>query len=254
MDSSRDLNTLFLGKVLLRYDRLDSTNAEAERLLKAGTPAEGTVILAREQFEGKGQAENGWFTSPGKNLTLSIILYPKFLEPKSQFHLNMVVSLAVLRTLEAYEIVSKVKWPNDVMAQEKKLAGILIRNSLTGKGIKHCVIGIGLNVNQDPFPEDLPKAGSMKTISGNIFSLDDVRKTLLENLEKYYLLLKSGKKNAILIAYLENLFGMNEERLFSDPEGNRFTGKIVGVDGSGRLLVNTRQRTLTFFNKEIIFL
>ena len=142
-----------MGKNVIHVPTCHSTNALAEQILADEGISEGTVIIADEQTNGTGQKDNIWLSDPGKNLTFSAIIYPTFLPLELQFFISIISSLAIKNSLQKLigEEV-KVKWPNDVMVSNKKVAGILIKNSLDKRKIKSTIIGVGLNVNQDVFP------------------------------------------------------------------------------------------------------
>ena len=115
---------------------------------------EGTLILTEDQTRGRGQMGNKWLTEKGKNLTFSIVLYPSFLRPNQHFYLTQFVSIAIQEVIQ--ELLPdkgiKIKWPNDLYVENRKLAGILIENILSGHRIQSSILGIGLNVNQVQFP------------------------------------------------------------------------------------------------------
>ena len=129
------------------FEVLSSTNTYATELLAKTTPSEGTVISAGFQEAGRGQIGSSWTASAGKNLLLSVIPYPRWLAARQQFTLSQAVALAVADTISsATGKMAEVKWPNDVYLEGKKLAGILIQNSLSGTYLQNAVVGIGLNV------------------------------------------------------------------------------------------------------------
>ncbi|MEO0875802.1 MAG: biotin--[acetyl-CoA-carboxylase] ligase, partial [Bacteroidota bacterium] len=178
-----NLNTLFVGNVVQHFEVLPSTNAYATELLAKTAPNEGTVISAAYQEAGRGQIGSSWTASAGENLLLSVILYPRWLVAQQQFLLSRAVALAVADTITHYvDGQAQVKWPNDVYFGDKKLAGILIQNSLSGKYLQWSVVGIGLNVNEAAFPVDLPKAGSLFLSAGQKFDLAEVQQTLFKRL------------------------------------------------------------------------
>jgi len=248
-------NTVFIGKVLLHFDRLPSTNAYAQELLSKSRPSEGTVILADYQSAGRGQIGSTWEVSPGKNLTFSLILSPGFLPAPQQFVLSQAVSLAIrdfLSTLCPKSVY--VKWPNDIYIEEKKVCGILIQNSLSGKKIQNSIIGIGLNVNQEHFPKGLDNASSLALETGKTFDLPDLFSSLLQHLEQRYQQLRSGKLSQIQQDYLKHLFLYQKEAMYCEPGGSPFTGKIVNVNTRGQLGI-ARQTEITYYNiKEIKYL
>ncbi len=215
---------------------------------------EGTVIMAENQLAGRGQRENKWFSDPGKNLLMSILLTPAFLQLNEQFDLNRVVALGVTDALRAMlDDAVQIKWPNDIYYGNKKLGGILIENLVQGSQIKQSVIGIGLNVNQETFPDNLPNAISVAQILREDYDIKALLAEICAAIESWYLRLKQGKKDFVRKTYIERLYWYNEQHLFKVAE-NIISGKITGVADNGKLLVNTNNEKLTFDLKEIEFL
>jgi len=251
------LNSLFIGKVAIYLDSVDSTNTYAKNLLSKSNPTEGTVICAAQQEAGRGQIGSKWKSESQKNIIMSVILFPKFLLATQQFELNKVVSLAVADVLRPYlnetdELL--IKWPNDIYINDKKLGGILIENSLKGVWLDHTIVGIGLNINQIEFEEHLPNPISLSIAAQKEFDLGGIIADLCARLEYYYLQLKS-KFNTINETYLKSLLGYQEWRTFFLPVANTtFEGKITGVSSLGKLQVETKAHPLEFDLKEIKFL
>jgi BirA family biotin operon repressor/biotin-[acetyl-CoA-carboxylase] ligase len=244
---------LFMGTQIMQFDALESTNATALDMLSKSKPAEGAMVLARHQTAGKGQIGSSWQVAPGMNLTFSLILYPGFLQARQQFELSMAVSLGIHEALGALlpEAGAAVKWPNDVLLEGKKVAGMLIQNSLSGTYIQYAVVGIGLNVNQTEFGPDLPHAGSLAGTAGRAFELEEVLQELLLRLEQRYLQLRAGKSEAIREAYHGVLWGLHQARVYYLPNGQPLPGIIRGTSPEGKLLVETEEGLQAFHNKEI---
>ena len=229
-----------------------SSNDMAQQLAQKPDTAEGTVIICEEQSKGKGQRGNTWEAMAGKNLTLSVILKPKFLKIKEQFALNMVSSLAVSDTVSHFlpEAVVKVKWPNDVLVSDQKIAGILIENAINGQSIDSAIIGIGLNVNQTGF--QAPRATSLSKLAGEELDLAAVFEKLMRSLEQFYMMLKAGRVAELKASYLANLFGYREQRKFLAEY--RFEGRIEDVTDQGFLVVSGPHGRKNYDLKEIEFL
>jgi BirA family transcriptional regulator, biotin operon repressor / biotin---[acetyl-CoA-carboxylase] ligase len=182
---------------------------------------------------------------------MSLLLKPNFLSIKDQFYLTMAVSLGVHDFLvERLYGKVKIKWPNDVIVEEKKITGILIENSLSGETLQQSVIGIGLNVNQQLF--SVTTATSMSLEAKKEFDLSVELNRLIEKLEKRYLQLRSGRASELKEAYLKNLYRVGEEHLFMS-NGQPFNGTIEGVDDSGKLKVRSNGLSVVFGLKEISF-
>ena len=254
-------NTLFIGKVYHRFDELASTNDYARELLAKSKPPEGTVIRAASQSAGRGQYGSRWLSTPGDNLLLSIILYPTWLSANEQFHLSEAVALAVLDVVRLQIkrrqgpplLRATVKWPNDIYLDDRKTAGILIQNALSGFNLQSAVVGIGLNANQREFPPEAPKATSLSLTSGEPADLDALADTLFACVEQRYLQLKSGQTAALRSEYLQNLYGLGEHRTFIRADGSRFEGAIQGVAEEGRLVIRTGAGEELFGVKEVGF-
>ncbi len=244
-------NSLFIGKKLQYLPHCHSTNKVAAELLTKSNPPEGMVVLTENQTAGKGQRGNHWESEPGKNLTFSIILYPNLLLIKDQFYLNMIISLGVADALKTeLGIDVKVKWPNDILVNDKKISGILIENALRSTAIEHAIVGIGLNVNQTMFPVE--KATSMAELTLMNYDLNNVFNQVIQSIEKYYLLIRSGDLKRIKQAYLSNLYWINEVHLFESD--GVFSGQIVDIDDGGKLVVESNQQRDAYDIKEISFL
>lgn len=248
-------STLFVGQNLIKLKEVDSTNNFLKDLVSKSEPlAEGTVIMADNQFAGRGQQESVWQTQAGKNISTSIYLKPSFLPLDKQFYLNIAVSLAVSDALSSFVTEGiKVKWPNDMYFQDKKLGGILIENTLTGSSIKSSVIGIGLNVNQSEFSENISqRATSVIQILQKDVPLMDIMAKIFIFMEKYYLILRAGKYSILQNDYLARLYNFNIPALYKQ-DGAFFEGTIKGVEDGGRLTVDTNEGLKSFNFKEIEF-
>lgn len=249
-------SALFVGQNLLTLKEVNSTNDFLKNLLSNSKPlTEGTVIMAESQVAGRGQQENKWHSQPGKNLTISLLLNPSFLSVADQFDLNRVISLGVVDALEPLlgnEL--KIKWPNDIYYDDKKLGGILIENIIQGDQIKHAVIGIGLNINQDSFPADAGNPTSLKQILHKDYDLRVLLSDICSHIESWYTKLREAKKETIRIAYLDRLYWLNQQKQFRSNNGT-FAGIITNVKSNGMLVVtNKAGEELEFSLKEIEFL
>ncbi len=245
-------NTLFIGKVLFSLERIASTNQYALDLLDQEEPLEGTIVIAFDQYAGRGQINKHWESEPGKNLTCSIILYPDFLPARQQFVLSQVVALSIADTIRSF--ISNgvtIKWPNDLYVYDKKITGILVQNALQGSVIKSTVVGIGLNVNQMNFKSDAPNPTSIALETKRTIELDFVLAKLCQALEKWYLKLKANKIEDIQAAYQKQLFRRNELHNFRRSNGQIFSGRIQGTTAIGQLIIDTEKGKELFSLKEI---
>ena len=254
-DHSDLFPSLFIGKTYSYLEVADSTNDRLKELIRDGKSIEGIVISAGFQTNGRGQRGAVWESGKSENILLSLLLNPGFINIGDQFILSQVVAIAIRRCIQNVIPSSdvKIKWPNDILVNGKKIAGVLIENILDGSTIKHCIIGIGINVNQEDL---LITATSVKKENSKIYNRSDLEKQLFFEIEKSYLLLRRGDKQNIKNEYTENMFGINEERSFEDVKNGRFfKGIINGVSNSGGLLIiDNNNNQLEFQLKEIRFL
>jgi BirA family biotin operon repressor/biotin-[acetyl-CoA-carboxylase] ligase len=262
-------NTLFTGKFFLHLPSVDSTNNYAKELIAKSSPIDGTVILADEQYAGRGQMGNTWHSEAKKNLTFSIIFHTSFLQATEQFWLNIAISLGICTVVNKYISVNSesnlaeqsftatIKWPNDIFVGNKKIAGILIENTIQGIFLKNSIIGIGINVNQTDF-EEMNKIISMQLTTGNELQRDDFFKDILLHIEQYFMLLKSKKLERLKSEYLMNLYNYQKTAFYKKGD-LLFEGKIIDVEQSGLLVMelfenNAMRKIEKFMFKEIEFL
>ncbi len=235
----------------------DSTNKEIWRMLDTGgEPAEFAVVQAGHQSAGRGLGSTVWESEAGKNLLFSILLKPRFLMPSGQFMLNKCIALAIRDALASAcpTLRFKIKWPNDILAGNGKIAGTLIENRITGKQFEYSVAGIGININQQAFPPDIPNPASLQTLTGQTYDPVLCMHTVVRELKARYESLRSGQNGQISRDYLVHLLGYNEQRRFM--AGNKvISGTITGVNAFGMLQVDTTEgKKRSFDMKEIRFL
>lgn len=243
-----------VGKHIFRLNMVDSTNNYANSQLSEKEPVEGTVFLAYEQSNGRGQLKNFWESEPGSNLTFSIVLFPDFLDIRKQFMLSKVVSLGIYTALSKYVANLRVKWPNDIYAGDRKLGGILIENSIMYSSIKSSVIGIGINVNQTHFVSDAPNPVSLSILANKAYDCDLILDELLAGIDSYYSLLKQNEEERINQEFLSVLYRYREKHWFKDQKGE-FEGEIVGINKIGQLLIRkSDDKTMSYHFKEVEFL
>lgn len=249
-------STLFIGQNCIKLSSVDSTNNFLKNLLSNSEPlAEGTVIMADEQFSGRGQQQTQWQSEPGKNLTFSCYLRPIFLNATQQFYLNMAVCLGVYSAFKSlYDVELDIKWPNDIYYKDKKLGGILIENVLQGIQIKQSIIGIGLNINQEQFPTELEvKATSLYQILQTDVQIMPILQELCKQIEVHYFKVKEGKFSWLKKHYLQKLYRFNVASYYRQNE-EIVLAKIVDVQENGQLILNLDDRMISVGFKEIEFI
>ena len=244
----------FFNTKLIKLEEPLSTNDFAYKLLKKGKIKEGTVILSQFQKQGKGQRGAKWESEYGKNILMSIVLSPDILVA-DQFQLNICISLALYDFSKKYfPEKTKIKWPNDLLIENEKLAGILIKNIVKKDKIKYTIVGIGINVNQINFAELSLKATSFKKLTDKNFDVLELQKELLICIENSYLQLKQKDFAKMRKEYLKHLFAFNDWRNYKISE-KEIKAKIVGIDEVGRILLEFENNNFKAFAlKEIVFL
>lgn len=235
---------------LVRLDTVDSTNNYAANLCKLSKLVNGTTILTKRQNNGRGQRGATWHSEPGKNLIFSTVIYPN-LPIKRIFFLNICVSLSLVKTLNDLGIEAKVKWPNDIYIENRKVAGILIENQLGGNLVQTSVIGVGLNVNQLIFSPDI-NATSLSLEKGIEFELDIIFDQFFGYLDFYLDKLMESNFDFLLTRYYKDFYQLNEWCLYQDSDGV-FKGMITGIDDDGHLVVKQVDGLKKYSLKEIQF-
>lgn len=170
---------------ILRFDEINSTNVYLYDKISEKNDISDTVVVAAHQTAGRGMDKNRWESEAGKNLLFSIALNVNFLEAENQFKISQAVSVAIVETLSQFVDNQQlyIKWPNDIYFGDKKLAGMLIQNTIEGRMMGVSIIGIGLNVNQIEFSNDIPNPISLKQISGEDFDLENLLNLLIKNIK-----------------------------------------------------------------------
>ena len=223
------------------YFKIGSTNVAAMEAAAAGAP-EGSVFLAEEQTAGRGRGGNRWFSTRSTGIYCSVVLRPP-LPPSEALVLSLATGLAVhsaIRQIDA-RLNPDLKWPNDVLLEGKKFCGILTEMNAEATRVRHIVIGVGINVNQAQFPEDLRgSATSLQLATGSEWSRMELTAALLKSLHREYrdLLEKPGARDSALRRFAEHSSYARGRKVHIEENGG-FDGVTEGLDGRGFLLVRT---------------
>jgi len=232
-----------------------STNVVALEWMVNDAPAEGSLVTASFQTNGKGQEGNVWESEKDANITVSVILYPKSVKPEDQFYLTQIISLSVCDIIEMYLPDEKtyIKWPNDIYAGNRKIAGILIQNQIMGDTISGCIAGLGLNVNQASFSAAAPRAISMRMISGNIYNLKQLLSDWHNFVGRRYRHLQNKETEQLNKEYLSRLYlrGVKSGYII---RGREMNATITGLAPFGMLkLHDEKGNEIVCAMKEIVF-
>ena len=236
------------------YKRLDSTNRQARLLLERGEIEEPAWIQADEQYQGKGLGNNNWISEAGKNITGSVVVFPSYVSAENQFDLSVATSLAVCDLLELYLEQVKIKWPNDIFSEGKKIAGLLIEHTIQGSAIKNSILGIGLNVNQLKFPDELPNPTSLRRELSIAIEVEEISDLLLNFVIQRLGMIEEGNSDKLRDEYLRKLYRYREFAPYKS-KGRWFRSRITGVNSFGHLLMETEKgERLEFGFKEVEFI
>lgn len=237
---------------VIKLDAIDSTNDFLKELIKNQAVENFTVVVTNSQTNGRGQMGTKWSSESGKNLIMSILIKDLNLQVESVFVLNAMISVAIIEALSHFCIPNlSVKWPNDIMSDNKKIAGILIENSIKTDNSILSVVGIGLNVNQSHF-ENLPFASSLFLKTGKMFSVDEVLDTVVAKIQFFCQFIIDNKYDELWQLYHQYLFKKSMPMAFEDQFGNRFMGIIELVNHQGNLQIKLEDDSIRLFSiKEV---
>lgn len=217
-------------------------------------PKEMTLVTATYQSAGRGQQGNSWESEKGKNLLFSLRIHPRMIEANRQFVLSQAISLAICSTLSLYTEDISIKWPNDIYWKDKKIGGILIENTLTGKQIDTCIIGAGINVNQETFTSDAPNPVSLIQIIKKETELTFILAEIVKRFKEYLAQINNHNTDEIVRFYADALYRRNGYHPYSDANGS-FEAKITTTQPSGHLVLTDREgRERTYAFKEVRFI
>lgn len=224
---------------IIRLKEIDSTNRFL-RELKDEQEDEMVVAVADFQTAGKGQGSHTWESEAGKNLLFSIKVHPRWVPVRQQFLLSMAGAIAIKEALETYVDGITLKWPNDVYWNDKKISGTLIETSIDSKGIKRCIFGIGININQMEFRSDAPNPVSLAQILGHEVDREEVLQKIIEAFKKYYELLRRADYMDVSGIYHLSLYRRKGFHRYEDADGE-FEGAFVEVEDDGHLILHDRK-------------
>lgn len=218
----------------------DSTN----RWLREQGGEENMLVWTDFQTAGRGCGTNTWESARGQNLLFSLLIHPVAVRPSEQFRISMAISLAIVDALACYTDGLSIKWPNDIYWHDRKICGILIENRLSGGVIRDCIIGVGLNVNQQQFVSDAPNPVSLRQILGHDVEREEVLRRIVEGLKIDE---DDGPR------YRSLLYRRTGFHPYRDAEGG-FEAELIDVEDDGHLLLRDRAgRKRRYAFKEVNF-
>jgi len=224
---------------IIRLKEVDSTNRFLKEMDSYDENAL-TIAVADYQTAGKGQGSHSWEGEAGKNLLFSMMACPRWVPVRQQFLLSEAGALAIKDALDTYTDGITLKWPNDVYWNDKKISGTLIETSIDSKGIKRCIFGIGININQMEFKSDAPNPVSLAQVLGHEVDREEVLQKIIEAFEKYYELLRRADYMDVSGIYHLALYRRKGFHWYEDKDG-KFEGAFVEVEDDGHLILHDKQ-------------
>ncbi len=246
----KGLKTRSFGSKIFAFDTIDSTNNCAKAIAGCGAQ-EGTVVIAEKQTAGRGRHGRSWEANPNENLMFSVVLRPQL----SQGSLNLLplyVAVAVADAIERFTgIKPECKWPNDLLIDKKKVAGILIESSFKQDAVDYVVVGIGVNVNQTQFPGELEKtATSLRLESGRQVDRIPLFKEIVRSLERIYLTSSTTGFQSIIPEWLSHST-MIDRTISVSHQGTLITGIVKGLSPEGGLVLQTNGSEKVLFAGDV---
>lgn len=223
---------------MIRFIHLHEVSSTND-YLKTYTPAEDeemTVVTTDFQSEGKGQGTNTWESNPGENLLFSVLCHPKNVSAKRQFILSQAMALAIRDALRPYIDDIEIKWPNDIYWNDHKLGGILIQCRLTGANVRDCIMGVGIDVNQQNFENLTKNPISIYQIIGREIDREELLHAIIDELQYYLHLIEEHNYDFIVSDYCASLYRRYGYHEYRDVDG-KFLARFVTVEPSGHLVL-----------------
>jgi BirA family biotin operon repressor/biotin-[acetyl-CoA-carboxylase] ligase len=222
------------------YSETDSTNIRARALAHKGAP-EGTIVVAETQTQGRGRRGRTWFSPPGSGIYMSIVLRPR-VQPHEAPLLTLVAAVSMTETLfEMVDLPFKIKWPNDILIEGKKISGILTEMSLEMERVDYVIVGVGLNVNTEPdaMEDEIREiASSLRILTGKVFSRIQILQVFLKRLEHYYDLFQDRQFETIRNRWKELSGVIGRQVKIINPDGV-CEGEAVDIDSDGFLVLRS---------------
>ena len=232
--------TTWAGQKIEYYDEIDSTNTKAKELAEKGYPS-GTLVVADRQLAGKGRRGRSWESPAGTGIFMTLMIKPD-INPNNASMLTLVAAMAVARAImDVTGALAQIKWPNDIVMNGKKICGILTEMSAQFDYINHIVIGIGVNVHNEEFPEEIAHMASslMLECDGKKFRRADLIEKMLEYFEQYYeVFLQTEDLSALEKEYDSMLVNLHKKVRVLDSK-EPFEGTAMGITKKGELVVDT---------------
>lgn len=240
----------FIDGHVIHLPVIDSTNLYTNKLLSQSGIEPWTIVLADFQTGGKGQRGRSWDSEAAQNLTFSVFLKPT-VHARNHFCVSAAASLALVDALHKFNIKAEVKWPNDIIVGNRKIAGLLLENQIVGEQLTYCIAGIGINVNQIQFEPYRWPATSMRLERAITFDTLGVLSVFLDCFRNHVSMCETEPDHLVELIN-ETLFGRGKLVTFEDHHETK-TAIVREVKHDGALLLSVNGVDRTYYNGEITF-
>ncbi len=231
------LNTKFIGKNIIHFDTIDSTNDYAKKI--ANEEEEGTVVISEEQTKGKGRIGRTWDSKKSEGIWMSIILKPNIIPHKAPF-LTLIAGASIIKSLNNLGINSSIKWPNDIIINNKKICGILTELSSEIERINHIVLGIGINVKTMEFSQEICNIATSLYKEGYNVSRVDLVRSILEEFEELYLEYINNNNKEKTLDICRKYSAIIDKDIYIINGDNKELVKCLDINEDGNLIINDK--------------
>lgn len=234
-----DLKNQFISEIKY-FDTVTSTN-ELALNMEENLVQEGLVIVAGEQTKGRGRLQRNWHSPKNQGLWMSIILLPEQKNKDKYSLLTLIGALSVQKAIKNLNIDSTLKWPNDILYNNKKLCGVLSQFKSIGGKINRVVVGIGLNVNQNNFADEIKdRSISLKMIKNETINKEKLLVDILNNFADYYNMFKKEDFNKIIEQWKKEMSMLYKNITVNTLDGTKYKGKVIDITERGELKVKLK--------------
>ena len=239
------LNTNIIGKKIFQFETIDSTNDYAKKI--ALEELDGTLIISEEQTKGRGRVGRQWYSKSGEGIWMSIILKPDMIPQKAPF-ITLIAGASIVKALNKLGIKTFIKWPNDIIINNKKVAGILTELSAEVDKINYIVLGIGINTKTIKFSQEISEIATSLYREGYIISRVDIVRAILEEFEKLYLQYINKNSRKEILSICRRYSSIIGKDVYLIKEDEKELVKCLDMNEYGNLIVRTENNII----KEII--
>jgi len=239
------LNTNIIGKKIFQFETIDSTNDYAKKI--ALEELDGTLIISEEQTKGRGRVGRQWYSKSGEGIWMSIILKPDMIPQNAPF-ITLIAGASIVKALNKLGVKTFIKWPNDIIINNKKVAGILTELSAEVDKINYIVLGIGINTKTTKFSQEISEIATSLYREGYIISRVDIVRAILEEFEKLYLQYINKNSRKEILSICRRYSSIIGKDVYLIKEDEKELVKCLDMNEYGNLIVRTENNII----KEII--